>query len=60
MGEMIISRLLSVKIFQKPDLIVVSDPLSARCLHLETEYGVRTTTSNIEPIWDLSKQLPLF
>ncbi|BAY38732.1 pyrroline-5-carboxylate reductase [Nostoc sp. NIES-2111] len=50
MGEMIISRLLSTKIVQKPELIVVSDPLSKRCLHLEKEYGVRTTTSNIEAI----------
>lgn len=50
MGEMIISRLLSTKIVQEPALIVVSDPLSTRCLHLEREYGVRTTTSNIEAV----------
>lgn len=50
MGEMIISRLLLVKIVQKPDLITVSEPLSARCLYLEKEYGVRTTTSNIEAV----------
>ncbi len=50
MGETIISRLLSTKIFQNPDLIIVSDPLSARCLHLQREYGVRTTTCNIEAV----------
>jgi pyrroline-5-carboxylate reductase len=50
MGEMIISRLLSTKIVPKPDLIIVSDPVSARCLHLEREYGVRTTTCNIEAV----------
>jgi pyrroline-5-carboxylate reductase len=50
MGEMIISRLLSTKIVPKADLIIVSDPVSGRCLHLEREYGVRTTTSNIEAV----------
>ncbi len=50
MGEMIMARLLSTKIVPKPDLIIVSDPVSARCLHLESEYGVRTTTSNIEAV----------
>ncbi|MEH1866384.1 MAG: pyrroline-5-carboxylate reductase [Nostoc sp.] len=54
MGEMIISRLLSTKIVEKPELIIVSDPLSTRCLHLEREYGVRTTTSNIEAVQDTS------
>ncbi|MEH2123064.1 NAD(P)-binding domain-containing protein [Nostoc sp.] len=37
MGEMIISRLLSTKIVEKPELIIVSDPVSTRCLHLERE-----------------------
>ncbi|MFN6487120.1 MULTISPECIES: pyrroline-5-carboxylate reductase family protein [unclassified Nostoc] len=50
MGEMIITRLLSTKIVPKLDLIIVSDPLDARCLHLEQEYGIRTTTSNIEAV----------
>ncbi|MFN6534875.1 MAG: pyrroline-5-carboxylate reductase [Nostoc sp. EkiNYC01] len=50
MGEMIISRLLSTKIVEKPDLIIVSEPLSTRCLHLEREYGIRTTTSSTEAI----------
>ena len=50
MGEIIISRLLSTKTVQKPDLIIVSNPLSARCLDLEKEYGVRTTTCNIEAV----------
>lgn len=50
MSEMIISRLLSTKTVQKPHLIIVSNPLSARCLHLEKEYGVRTTTCNIEAV----------
>lgn len=50
MGGIIISRLLSTKIVQKPDIIIVSDPLSARCLHLQREYGVRTTTCNIEAV----------
>jgi len=50
MGEIIITRLLSTKTVQKPELIIVSDPLSARCLHLEREYGVRTTTCNIEAV----------
>lgn len=50
MGEMIISRLLLIKIVQKPELIIVSDPLAARCFHLEREYGVRTTTSNVEAV----------
>ena len=35
MGEIIISRLLSTKTVQKPDLIIVSNPLSVRCLDLE-------------------------
>ena len=50
MGEMIISRLLSTKTVEKSELIIVSDPLSARCLYLEKEYGVRTTTCNIEAV----------
>ncbi|HEY9901334.1 MAG TPA: pyrroline-5-carboxylate reductase [Candidatus Sericytochromatia bacterium] len=50
MGEMIISRLLLIKIVQKPELIIVSDPLAARCFHLEREYGVRTTTCNVEAV----------
>ncbi|MBD2438743.1 pyrroline-5-carboxylate reductase [Nostoc sp. FACHB-110] len=50
MGEMIISRLLSTKIVPKPELIIVSDPLSTRCLHLEREYNVRTTTNNLDAI----------
>ncbi|MEH2230346.1 MAG: pyrroline-5-carboxylate reductase [Nostoc sp.] len=50
MGEMIMTRLLSTKIVSKPDLIIVSDPLDARCLHLEEKYGIRTTTSNIEAV----------
>jgi pyrroline-5-carboxylate reductase len=50
MGEMIIARLLSTKTVPKPELIIVSDPVSARCLHLEKEYRVRTTTSNIEAL----------
>jgi pyrroline-5-carboxylate reductase len=50
MGEMIISRLLLIKIVQKPELIIVSDPLAARCFHLESEYGVRTTTCNVEAV----------
>ncbi|TBR57068.1 pyrroline-5-carboxylate reductase [Westiellopsis prolifica IICB1] len=54
MGEMIITRLLSTKIIQKPDLIIVGDPLSARCLYLEKEYGVRTTKSNIEAVQGVS------
>jgi pyrroline-5-carboxylate reductase len=50
MGEIIISRLLSTKIVQKPELMIVSDPLAARCFHLEREYGVRTTTCNVEAV----------
>ncbi|MEH2073449.1 MAG: NAD(P)-binding domain-containing protein [Nostoc sp.] len=50
MGEIIISRLLSTKTVHKPDLIVVSEPLAARCLHLESDYGVRTTSCNIEAV----------
>ncbi|MFN6531141.1 pyrroline-5-carboxylate reductase [Nostoc sp. ChiSLP03a] len=54
MGEMIISRLLSTKTIEQPDLVIVSDPLSTRCLYLEREYGIRTTTSNIEAIQGVS------
>jgi pyrroline-5-carboxylate reductase len=50
MGEIIITRLLSTKTVQKPELIIVSDPLSARCLHLEREYGVHTTTCNVKAV----------
>ncbi len=50
MGEMIISRLLSTKTIQKPELIIVSDPLSTRCLYLEREYGIRTTSCNIQAV----------
>ncbi|MEH1827047.1 MAG: pyrroline-5-carboxylate reductase [Nostoc sp.] len=50
MGEMIMARLLSTKIVQKAELIIISDPVSTRCLHLEREYGVRTTTSNLEAV----------
>lgn len=50
MGEIIINRLLSTKTVQKPELIIVSEPLSARCLHLEREYGVRTTICNLEAV----------
>ncbi|MBW4629682.1 MAG: pyrroline-5-carboxylate reductase [Brasilonema octagenarum HA4186-MV1] len=50
MGEMIINRLLSTKTVEKSERIIVSDPLSAQCLHLEKEYGVRTTNCNIEAV----------
>lgn len=50
MGEIIITRLLSTKTVEKPELIIVSDPLAARCSHLEQEYGVRTTSCNIEAV----------
>ncbi|OYD86542.1 pyrroline-5-carboxylate reductase [Nostoc sp. 'Peltigera membranacea cyanobiont' 213] len=50
MGEMIISRLLSTVFVDNNLLIIVSDPVSARCLYLEKEYGVGTTTCNIEAV----------
>ncbi|MEH2403270.1 pyrroline-5-carboxylate reductase [Nostoc sp.] len=50
MGEMIISRLLSTKTVEKSELIIVSNPVSARCPYLEKEYGVRITTCNIEAV----------
>ncbi|MCP6758268.1 MAG: pyrroline-5-carboxylate reductase [Fischerella sp. CENA71] len=50
MGEIIISRLLTTKTIDKPELIIVIDPLATRCLHLEKKYGVRTTSSNLEAV----------
>ncbi|QYX31909.1 pyrroline-5-carboxylate reductase [Sphaerospermopsis torques-reginae] len=50
MGEIIISRLLATKTVDKPELIIVGEPVAARCLDLEKKYGIRTTSSNLEAV----------